>query len=47
MTPNPPLPYVTDQPALESLCHKLRQSPRLALDTEFVGERDLYPSGSN
>jgi ribonuclease D len=43
MTPNPPLPYVTDQPALESLCRTLRQSPRLALDTEFVGEDTFIP----
>ena len=41
--PNPPLPYVTDQRALESLCHTLRQSPRLALDTEFVGEDTFIP----
>ena len=41
--PNPPLPYVTDQHALESLCHTLRQSPRLALDTEFVGEDTFIP----
>ncbi|MEI8016160.1 MAG: ribonuclease D [Nitrospira sp.] len=43
MTPNPPLPYVTDQQGLETLCHKLRQSPRLALDTEFVGEDTFIP----
>jgi ribonuclease D len=43
VTPNPPLPYVTDQRALESLCHTLRQSPRLALDTEFVGEDTFVP----
>jgi ribonuclease D len=43
VTPNPPLPYVTDQQALESLCHTLRQSPRLALDTEFVGEDTFIP----
>ena len=44
MTPsNPSLPYVTDQRALESLCHTLRQSPRLALDTEFVGEDTFVP----
>ncbi len=43
MTPNPPLHYVTDQRALESLCHTLRQSPRLALDTEFVGEDTFIP----
>ncbi len=41
--PHPSLPYVTDQPALESLCHQLRQSPRLALDTEFVGEDTFVP----
>jgi ribonuclease D len=38
-----PLPYVTDQRALESLCHTLRESPRLALDTEFVGEDTFIP----
>jgi ribonuclease D len=43
VTPNLPLPYVTDQQALESLCHTLRQSPRLALDTEFVGEDTFIP----
>jgi ribonuclease D len=40
---HPSLPYVTDQRALESLCHTLRQSPRLALDTEFVGEDTFVP----
>jgi len=34
---------VTDQRALEALCHTLRQSPRLALDTEFVGEDTFIP----
>jgi ribonuclease D len=43
MTPNPSPPYVTDQRALEALCHTLRQSPRLALDTEFVGEDTFIP----
>ena len=47
MTPHSPLPsplpYVTDQRALESLCHTLRESPRLALDTEFVGEDTFIP----
>jgi ribonuclease D len=43
MTFNSSLPYVTDQPALESLCHTLRQSTRLALDTEFVGEDTFVP----
>ncbi len=40
---NPPLPCVTDQRTLESLCHTLRESPRLALDTEFVGEDTFIP----
>ena len=43
MTPHVPPPYVTDQPGLEFLCHTLRQSPRLALDTEFVGEDTFIP----
>ena len=43
MTPNLPTPYVTDQSALELLCHTLRQSSRLALDTEFVGEDTFIP----
>ena len=43
MTPNPPMTYVTDHAALESLCQRLRQSPRLALDTEFVGEDTFIP----
>lgn len=43
MTLHAPPPYVTDQSGLESLCHTLRQSPRLALDTEFVGEDTFIP----
>jgi ribonuclease D len=43
MTPNPPMQYVTDQRALETLCLALRQSSRLALDTEFVGEDTFIP----
>ncbi len=43
MTLHTPPPYVTDQSALELLCHTLRQSPRLALDTEFVGEDTFIP----
>ncbi len=43
VTPNPPMQYVTDQCALEALCLTLRQSPRLALDTEFVGEDTFIP----
>ena len=42
-SPKSPLLYVTDQPALESLCHELRHSARLALDTEFVGEETFIP----
>jgi len=43
VTPNPPMQYVTDHRALETLCLTLRQSPRLALDTEFVGEDTFIP----
>jgi ribonuclease D len=43
VTPPAPVTYVTDQHALESLCQTLRQSPRLALDTEFVGEDTFTP----
>ncbi|THJ20969.1 MAG: ribonuclease D [Nitrospira sp. CG24E] len=43
VTSKPPIHYVTDRSALESLCRTLRQSPRLALDTEFVGEDTFVP----
>ena len=43
VTFNSPPPYITDQHALESLCRTLRQSSRLALDTEFVGEDTFIP----
>lgn len=43
VTPKPPMQYVTDQSALETLCQTLRQSSRLALDTEFVGEDTFVP----
>ncbi len=43
VTSKPPMLYVTDQRALETLCLTLRQSPRLALDTEFVGEDTFIP----
>lgn len=43
VTPNSPMQYVTDQSALDALCLVLRQSPRLALDTEFVGEDTFIP----
>ena len=35
--------YITDDAALETLCTQLRSSPRLALDTEFVGEDSFIP----
>ena len=35
--------YITDGAALETLCTQLRSSPRLALDTEFVGEDSFIP----
>jgi ribonuclease D len=35
--------YITDRRGLESLCKTLHQSPRLALDTEFVGEETFVP----
>ena len=43
MTPKPPMFYVTDPSALETLCLTLKQSSRLALDTEFVGEDTFVP----
>ena len=40
-----PIPhqYITSQTALSELCEQLRDSPRLALDTEFVGEESFVP----
>jgi ribonuclease D len=35
--------YITSSHALEALCEQLRSSPRLALDTEFVGEESFVP----
>ena len=35
--------YITNSHALEALCDQLRSSPRLALDTEFVGEDSFIP----
>ena len=43
VTPKPPMFYVTDPSALETLCLTLKQSSRLALDTEFVGEDTFVP----
>lgn len=42
MTPTP-LHYVTDHQGLKSLCRQLKDSSRLALDTEFVGEDSFVP----
>ncbi len=40
-----PIPhqYITNPTALSELCEQLRDSPRLALDTEFVGEESFVP----
>ncbi len=40
-----PIPhqYITSAPALSELCEQLRDSARLALDTEFVGEESFVP----
>jgi ribonuclease D len=39
-----PIPqYITSPIALNELCEQLRDSPRLALDTEFVGEESFVP----
>lgn len=38
-----PHQYITSAPALGELCERLRDSPRLALDTEFVGEESFVP----
>ena len=35
--------YITDGAALETLCTQLRESRRLGLDTEFVGEDSFIP----
>jgi ribonuclease D len=35
--------YITSATALSELCEQLRDSPRLALDTEFVGEESFVP----
>lgn len=41
--PSTPVQYITDRTGLEALCKTLHQSPRLALDTEFVGEESFVP----
>lgn len=35
--------YITDAKGLEDLCRRLREHPRFALDTEFVGEDTFIP----
>ncbi len=35
--------YIQDQQSLTELCHSLASSPILAIDTEFVRTRTLYP----
>ena len=35
--------YITSSNALDEFCEQLRDSPRLALDTEFVGEESFVP----
>jgi len=43
MSTSAPIRYITDRKGLESLCRTLERSPRLALDTEFVGEETFVP----
>ena len=38
-----PSKYIANSRALEGLCDELRGSPRIALDTEFVGEESFVP----
>ena len=44
--PGPALPapvLITETPALEALCARLRQEPWVTVDTEFMRERTYYP----
>ena len=43
MTTSLPHHYITNASALSELCEQLRDCPRLALDTEFVGEESFVP----
>lgn len=43
MTRAPRNAYITDADALGEFCELLKDSPRLALDTEFVGEDSFVP----
>ncbi|MBI5853878.1 MAG: ribonuclease D [Nitrospirae bacterium] len=38
-----PIRYITDQQALGELCLQIQRAPRLAVDTEFVGEDTFVP----
>jgi len=38
-----PQQYITSATGLSELCEQLKDSPRLALDTEFVGEESFVP----
>lgn len=43
MTTPTPLQYITSAAALSEFCKQVQDSPRLALDTEFVGEDSFVP----
>ena len=43
MTSSNPLQYITDGETLREFCQQLQDCPRLALDTEFVGEDSFVP----
>lgn len=43
MTIDTPLQYITSATALSEFCKQVQDSPRLALDTEFVGEDSFVP----
>lgn len=43
MTTSSPHRYITSATELGELCEQLKDSPRLALDTEFVGEDSFVP----
>lgn len=44
MTPDSvPAPIITDPPALEQLCERLKSASIIGIDTEFVSEDTFYP----
>ena len=43
MTSSNPLQYITTRDTLREFCEQLQDCPRLALDTEFVGEDSFVP----